>query len=550
MILISVRYFGKAVGCFAGLFFLGGYKLYKKLKRVAFAFCVALMTTASANAAEKIIYVPIDNRPVNLVQVIDVADRLGYDLVTPPEEMLGSWDRTGDPDRIWEWVQQEASGAKAAVLSTDSLIYGSLVASRKHNLDEATIMDRAARLKTLHEEFPFLSIYALSTIMRTPSYNSSVAMEAPYYATYGARIFEYTALKDKEEMGEAGAGDLRKIKKLEADIPAEYLTDWFGKRAKNYAANAYFIDLARGNSLRYLMLGCDDSAAYSQTHKESRHLTKLAEDLGKTRVIVASGADELGMLMVARAINDLKRDIPFLYIKYNEGEGGDTIPAYSNDKISNDLSAAITAVGGILIDSPQRAELVLAVSTNYDGKTFESSSPRNNTKPRRGTETFLPILKELVDKGYPVGLVDIATSNGADNALMNELKKNGLQFRLRAYGGWNTATNSSGFLIGSGVLTKWMSENDIYSLLLTRYLDDWVYQANVRQAVSAKIWEIPGEMKPPFLDGKWTGTSKETERLVREFVEENLKLPKGFAYRDLKVTLPWNRLFECDPRFD
>lgn len=375
-------------------------------------------------------------------------------------------------------------------------------------------------------------------------------MEAPYYATHGARIFRYTALRDKEDMGEATGRDLREIKALEADIPDEYLTDCFGKRAKNYQANEYFIGLVRNGAFRYFLLGCDDSAIYSQTHKESRHLTKLAEDLGKTRVIVASGADELGMLMVARAINDMRRDIPFVYVSYNEGTGAETVPSYSNDRIDRDLAAAVTAVGGILIDSPERAELVLAVNTNYDGKTFAASSPRNKIKPRHGTETFMPILKDLVNRGYPVGLVDIATSNGADNALMNELKKADLQFKLRAYGGWNTATNSSGFLIGSGVLTKWMNENDIRSLLLTRYLDDWVYQSNVRQMITAKIWEIPGEIGKNFLDGKWAGANQETDRLMKQFAEENLKMPPGFVYHNLRVSLPWNRLFECDPKFD
>jgi len=248
-------------------------------------FLVMLLMIFSATAAAqggKILYVPIDNRPCNLAQVQQVAQKLGYELLVPPAEIIGGYEFRGDPDEMWIWLRQNAHKATAAVLSTDSLIYGSLVASRIHTLEAGTIMNRARRFKTFHEDFPALAIYAIGTVMRTPSYNFKG--EVPYYETHGAKIFQYTALLDKQEMNRMTDGDRRKFKKLTAEIPKEYLDDWFARRAKNSDANELFIEYTRAGVFNYFLLGCDDSAEFSQTHRESRRLTDLSSDMGKSVV--------------------------------------------------------------------------------------------------------------------------------------------------------------------------------------------------------------------------------------------------------------------------
>lgn len=523
------------------------------LKRMGVVLCAACFFWSGAGTeaemAQKIIYVPIDNRPVNLKQTVDVAERLGYEVAVPPEELLGSWDRYGDPEGLWTWLRQEAYGARAAVISTDAMLYGSLVYSRMHDFDEATVQERAGRFEQLHEDFPRLPIYALGTIMRTPHYNSVSGTEPEYYATYGERFFRYSGLKDKEETEGLTGREKKELQVLAAEIPADVLADWLERRSRNYDANAAFISMTRNDVFRYFLLGCDDSAMHSQTHLESRHLAELTKDLGKTRAVVASGADELGMLMLSRAINDLRRDIPFLYVQYNEGKGRETVPSYSNDEIGNDVAAAIAAAGGIQISSPARADLVVAVNTAYDGRTMEAANPANTRQPRRNTRYFTEMVKDMAAKGYPVAVADISCANGADNALMEQLRQEGLQFRLRAYGGWNTATNTTGFLIGSGVLAKWLGERDVYEMLLTRYLDDWAYQANVRQAVASQLYSIPGDMDGARLGGKWEGVNRAATSLMQDFARDNLLLPAGVRCEDLQARLPWSRLFECDPSF-
>ena len=512
-----------------------------------FCFMIFSMTPAAAQG-KKILYVPIDNRPCNLFQVVQVAQKLGYEILTPPDEILGSKHFKGDPEKMWAWLNENAPAADYAVLSTDALIYGSLVASRVHNLSAEEILSRAERFKIFKDKFPHLTVYALGTVMRTPSYNFKG--EVPYYETHGAKIFQYTALVDKQEMGKLTGGDERRLKKLSAEIPQEYLDDWFKRRAKNSDANELFIKYTRAGVFDYFLLGCDDSAIYSQTHRESRRLTELASDMGKTVVQVTSGADELGMLMISRAI---VRDMdyrPFISVEYNAGTGAATFPTYCNEPIGISIDAAIIAVGGLRIPAPERADLVLAVNTRANGKTFEASDSKKNKVNRRGDlKTFMNIVKNFVGKNYPVAIADITFSNGADNSLMNQLKRENLQYKIRAYGGWNTATNTSGFVIGSGILTKFMDERDVAELLTTRYLDEWAYQANIRNEIVGASYGLQGTGDPGDLKEKVQPLEILLNEKISAFAADNLLLPNSWRLENLKVTLPWKRTFECDPRF-
>ena len=521
------------------------------MKKFFVLLVMLMMLTATAAAqAKKILYVPIDSRPCNYEQVIQVAEKLGYEILTPPAEFIGTRTNYGDVEKMWQWLDENALQADAAVISTDAMIYGSLVGSRMHALSAQEILSRAKRFETFHEKFPYLPIYAFGTIMRTPRSASASSAEPEYYKTYGGKIFEYTALLDKQETEKLSGGERRKLKKFKADIPKEYLDDWFERRRKNFDANKYFIALTRAGIFGYFLLGCDDSAFFSQTHMESRYLAELASDLGKTVVQVTSGADELGMLMVARAINYDKNFTPFVSVEYNVGTGAKTFPSFSNEPIGLSIDAAIIAAGGLKIPAHERADLVVAVNTRENGKTFASSDTKRNKLRQRGDiKTFMTILKDFTAKNYPVAVADISFSNGADNALMNQLKVNDLQYKIRAYGGWNTATNSSGFLIGAGVLTPFMSDKDVAELLTTRYLDDWIYQANVRNEVMNASYGMTGNGNPLNLDEKLSACEKILNERMKSFIAENLLLPRQWRLEDLKVSLPWQRTFECYPQF-
>ena len=331
---------------------------------------------------------------------------------------------------------------------------------------------------------------------------------------------------------------------LERLIPREVLSDWMERRKKNFDTNKELIDLAKGGAFKYLLLGRDDNAPYCQTHLESRYLTKYGAGLGRERFQSAAGIDEMGLILITRAINERENRVPQVHVKYNWGRGAQTVPIYSDETIEESISSAVRATGGLQVPAPERADFVLMVNTNPNGKTLEAGSTSNDVTERDGTKYFADMVEDYVGKGYRVAVSDIAYANGSDNALMETLRNRGLLFRLIGYAGWNTATNSTGFVLSMGMLSNRMSETSVDELLVARYLDDWVYQANVRNIIARQLTWLRGDGYYGRLGDKESAVSDRTTRLMERFIESNLPPIAGSEY--MKVVFPWGRMFESD----
>lgn len=130
--------------------------------------------------------------------------------------------------------------ADAAVLSTDTLIYGGLVDSRKHNESLTTLMARENRIRALHAQYPKIPIYGFGTIMRTP-YASSGGVEPYYYSKYGNDLYRLSGLQDKMDAGKITPDETAELLSLKLSIPSEYLQDWFKRRTKNNTINRMLI---------------------------------------------------------------------------------------------------------------------------------------------------------------------------------------------------------------------------------------------------------------------------------------------------------------------
>ena len=499
----------------------------------------------TAARQKRILFIPHDNRPISDKQTADVVRELGYEVIVPPDDMLGSRTDLGHPEELWAWAENHASEVGAAVISSDSMLYGSLVGSRKHAYERGEVMERLRNFEAFRAAHPALPLYVFGSIMRTPRSGEASGTEEPgYYRNYGADIFRYTLLTDKKETEGLTARERKEYAFLEKLIPEQSMKDWMDRRNKNFAANQKMIDFTRNGTFDYFVLGRDDNAPYSQTHMEGRKLLEYSKGLGSSKFQTMSGIDEIALLLLSRAVNNLERSMPFVYVRYNKGTGGTTIPAYSDEHIQDSIRSAAVAAGTMLVSSPEKAEFVLLVNTNPNGKTYEANDRANDGTPRDGTQYFLDLVKEYIAKGYPVGIADVAYANGSDNALMEGLKREELLFKLRAYSGWNTPTNSTGFAVAEGVLAEHMTDEARDRLLLTRYLDDWAYQANVRNTIGRQLGWLRGSGVYASLDDKMIGVQYRADRMMREFADHNL--PPLEELREIKMVFPWNRMFEAD----
>ena len=513
------------------------------LRKFFIALLIILATSAQVSA-ERILFIPHDDRPVSFQQPVEVVEQLGYEIISPPTELLT------DPDKLWTWFNENAPFAGAAVVASDALLYGGLIPSRSHQIPVEILNARVDNFKNLRGRNPNLNLYVFGSLMRTPSFGTPGDREEPdYYGQYGGQIFRLTGLLDKQEISKLTGKEKIELAALEKNIPDEILDDWFARRVKNLAATEKLLDLTADDVINYFIIGRDDNAPLSQTHRENRILLAYMENIPKTKAQSHAGIDEYAMLLLTRAVNDLNGTLPFINVQFNRGKGAKTVPHYSDEEIGQSIRDEIIIAGAMFVPKAERANFVLLVNSDPKGNTFEihnSFPPQVLTKKQqkyftRNAEKFSAMVEDAVNKNLPVGVADIICANGSDNFLMDQLRDKNLLFKLQSYGGWNTATNTSGFALGTGILAKKMSRDSVNRLLARRYLDDWAYQANVRTAIADYLLKYPDGLAIYLNLGDHESEIVALEnQFMRDFAAKNLPSVKNFS-----VSNSWHRMFEC-----
>lgn len=495
---------------------------------------------ALAQSNKRIIYIPLDNRPVSLGYVDETLTFYGNKLILPPAELIASNQNRGNPDKLMQWLIKESPKADIAVIATDSLVYGGLVASRTHQEPLGQLLKRAQSLNIIKQTNPRLKIYAFSTIMRTPM-KSFAPLEPKYYEQYGSMIFRLTQLMDQEDLnsGYLNSLDRTEKKNMIELIDSDSLADWFSRRKKNMAVHSFLLESYAHGSFDFYTIGKDDSAALSQTHYEARTLlnNKPADTPADFRIL--PGVDQLGLLLITRSIN---ADRPFknqIFVQYAEPAEASTISRYSDQPIYSSVLAQLEAVGAELAVEPSSADFTLAVYTPEKGVSRESADIHNAYFPNLHSRKFAAAIADSLHRNNKVVLVDIAYVNGATNGLMNALSANNSLGKLTAYSGWNTVDNSIGYALSQGILSLNMKPKQTQILLKTRLLDDWIYQSNVRFEILNKYFKQDSHKQYNM-----GNTTHDYEQYVAEAMQSEAGKIKFLKDTYFTTKLPWNRMFE------
>ncbi len=516
---------------------------------LAVILAVSLNNTVLAKSGKTILFIPHDNRPISFEQTAQNIRDLGYTVLTPPEKFLGNREKPqGNPEKLAAWAIKNIPKADAAVIASDSMIYGSLVASRKHELTVETVSQRAENIAKIHEANPKIKLYVFGSIMRTPhTAADSGGQDDAELIKYVEDISDYTSLKDKEEQHALNSLDSVRLKAYEEVIPQSAIDKWLSRRNANFAASSQLIDLTKNGTIDYLVLGCDDNAPFSQTNRERRKLDKYAQLLTDTHYSSIAGIDELSYILLARAINNLERKTPTISVHYANGVGGNTIPAASNEPIAQTIAKQINIAGGKQINDDNASDFLFMVNTSNDGATGAANDANNVYTPNDNVQKFVNQVDIAIKSGKKTAIADITFGNGADNSLMYSLYQHNLLDKLNAYSGWNTPTNSTGYAIAMGMSSLYAEKEGILKMLEIRYLDDWLYQANVRQNVFGKLSTLKGLGSYTELNQKRLQAEKlATEELQQLVLKYGLNKFSGQnSINRVKVTFPWNRMYEA-----
>ncbi|MCD8199229.1 MAG: DUF4127 family protein [Phascolarctobacterium sp.] len=510
-----------------------------KLVRVLlFLAGIALSSTVLA-AGGTILYIPIDNRPVSLDYTVQTMQAAGWDVKIPPRDIIAGAEKGADAEQLFGWLEENAPESLAIVAASDALIYGGLVESRTHEIPLDTLKERAQRLVDLREKSGDRLIYIFTTIMRSPKM-SGAPVEPAYYEEWGQKLFKLGALEDKLEAKNIKRKEVHELAELRKEIPKPVLDDMYTRRGNNIKTTELLLHGVESGDFDYLLIGRDDTAPYSQAHREARNMEILVNELPKEKIRFFSGADQLGMLLLCRASNKLLQKIPLVNVVYAPGKGGSTVPSYEDDTVAVSTTHHIYAAGAVPVRNVKNADLTVAVNTPYNGITADASDAVNNYTKTAELTKFIDTVGEFIKNEQAIAIADIKYGNGADNALITEIFDKGISYKLAAYSGWNTAGNSFGYALAQGILHEIFAGDYKKELLDVRYFDDWAYQANVRMQVYKElIWPNHWPNSGLSEDEKIAAQDKITSKIVE--ISQPLM---GETANNYSFTLPWNRMFE------
>lgn len=440
----------------------------------------------------KIAFLPIDNRPVcyTLPKIIAGIDN-DLEFYIPERKYLGDLTKSADTQALFEWLENLPQ-TDAVILSLDTLIYGGLIPSRRCNDSFEKLQVKVERLKTILKN-KNTKIYAFSSIMRI-SNNNYNEEEKEYWSQWGKKIFEYSY-------------NFHKNGTKTTQIPQDILNDYLKTRTRNFEINKLYLQMQKDRLFEFLVFSKDDCSEYGLNVME-------AEMLENSGGYVKTGADEIPLSLLSRAITKKIK----IYPVFLEKESKNLISNYEDISVENSVKGQIELAGCEVCENEQDADILLYL---------------NNFKNNQG-EIVMKIETEHFNSSFsptqkPYMIADIRFANGADNQFVKELFKNKINDKnFYGYSAWNTTANSLGSLI-CGAKYKFCAKNyneeNFEKLQITRFLDDWAYQANVRQMLKTTD---ENELKTLM---------KEYEKILEKFLNTNI---------DVKYSFPWHRLFEVE----
>lgn len=476
----------------------------------------------------KIGLVPIDDRPVNTKLPGMIAAVAGAESIQPPREILGREHEPGDPDAIRKWIVETAAELGALVLSFEMVAYGGLIASRTTSDSPLAALERLAPLSSFKGDRPRL--YASSIILRA-SDSYSTAEEPPYWADYGRELHAFGGALHRSFRSTADAD----ISRLRDTVPPDIRGDFLRRRIRNHIVNLEALRLAAAGAFQVLLLTSDDTAVHSAGSLEQEWLEHWANavDCGE-RVLVYSGADEIGSVLTARSLAADHEPVRF-EVRCLEADGLERVPKFENAPLHRTIERQVLAAGGRVAAEGERSDVVLVVhAPSPDEADWYGDSPA-----AAHDEAIVAAVADevagLVENDSAVALADLRYTNGADPWLVDALHQRSDLLALSAYAGWNTAANSLGTVIAHATAVVRGRQDGTFDaaahrrLLAHRFLEDCAYQAVVRSSLDGGDTDVCSVI----------AVRLQTEA-ARLFPHTAMEIPPD------AVRLPWQRLFEVD----
>ena len=489
---------------------------------------------------------PLDNRPCNLQFPAQIAAIGADSIVTPPASLLGQFNARGDCEALRKWLDA-LPDASALIVSVDMLAYGGLVASRKTDTDLETALARLQTLQNWRQSHPQTPVYAFNILMRLAITMDSEAAVPHYY-----NMIRWARLMD-EARRFPSPQKRAELDEVRAQIPDAILNQYRGARARNHAVNLQMVDWLADGTFDYLLVTQEDCTEFGLHRAEQDEiLARVHERAVESKFALHPGADEAALTLLAR---HWRGEIGFS-VHWSSERNKRNIAVFEDVPYEDALHSHINAMGGHIVDDTKagddaNAGVQLWVNAPISGSQKDESQAEKTARISQ-LKAWVGQLESAIAGGARVALCDVAFPNGADNLLMDELRARGdVLGKLVAFGGWNTAGNTTGTVLAQCAALMRGTEQDggrggedelNRQFVFERLLDDWYYQANLRAELEHTARERG--FSPLNMNGQGAQIEALARASMETFARDLAREQFGAKVRELRVNLPWSRTFE------
>ncbi|GAA0373266.1 DUF4127 family protein [Caldalkalibacillus horti] len=470
---------------------------------------------------KRVLYVPLDDRPVNIDDVIVQGKSAGIDVITPnahdiknrldsEKTVSGSTVTStssptfGKVENIYQFILDKAECVDGFIISIDMLVYGGLIGSRRlrpggcgdyplYDSDTTYLLDVIRHLK---QDYPSKPIFVLDTIMRlaTTSYADGLWFEA-YQESRS--LMQQPRKQATSFIDIVNGYDIKPDGTTFEDTIHFNKEHYYNTRRHKLQTTYYLLDqFVKEGLIDFLSIGVDDAYTEGVQANEIAWVenyvnTWLGGKGGQNpdRVIILPDADGLGHSLLARMADYFyhcgkKRRYKVDYY----GPHGSTITnPYEYMNVHENMIHHIDIIGGEYVENGEFDLDVIAI-----------------TDPEEIDAVILRLEANGVNQ-KPTMIIDF-TSGGAGNETVTlGLLSSAYTGRLLGYSAWNTAGNKMGLSLGMGqaryaFLTSGTKDEALLdwslkahgSLLFKRFLKDYDYKA----VTIAEIRDVSRNLTP------------------------------------------------------
>lgn len=542
-----------------------------------------------------IIFLPLDDRPCCWQFPQRLAQIAQVNLLLPERSLWCGEDKRCpervhfEGTRLLAWLKGALAQSSAVnsdeeeppclLVSTDALLYGGLVASRRPRPPYKV----APLLQRLWAELPYSSLYLFSVIMRVaPTQYTAAEVECALRLTKLSQRFAqeleqcYAAAEVAATRGATMCADYNlQVRRRAAEAQVLAARNWSGLyqlapafwqqylrfRRRKDKVNGLLVEAWTKRAQTdesgggFLALCLDDSKTTGLNLWEAKFLQERLKKCSSASIGV--GTDETAMLLLARAVCGSSR----LEIVWSYAGAEEQIGRYEGKNLAQVLASQAQWLKAVLLPEGQSGpgsivpQIFIYAPWQSQREACSQAESEEADLPEPLWSAWQRKVIASLACGRQVYIADLAYANGGSRKLVSWLIKSGAVAKIAGYSAWNTLGNSLGTVLAWAALASWrracpecaeskaeqarLAEQQ-RRFLLERLLDDYFYQTLIRPQLSARVG---GAFV--LLDKEQQG-ALESEILAQEtiYLAKLLQAWPNKSSLSLKVALPWRRLFE------